>query len=313
MKLFVIGNGFDLAHKIKSSYWDFGEYLQNNYPDFFGDLMAAINNDNGIWSDFERNLPMCATEMENFGLQVSQERLDELDYDPMNDEGMGQWMSEKLVFINQLPKVLREWIQSVDIKKQKAYRSDLFSEEDLFLSFNYTNTLEELYKIPDKKVLHIHGSVAKSYERLIMGHRNMRQIESTVRNHDNAVSEFSDSASAVFRCTLEFLEKTYKDTAMIIEKHEDFFDSISEKGIEEVVVIGSSLSNIDCPYFERIRDEGNFKWSIYYYDPEEIDISEKERTKAIKFLEILQIPEEKRNVLSSSKILINSKKPQSVF
>lgn len=308
MKLFIIGNGFDLAHGIKSRYWNFGEYLQNNYHNFYDDLMAAINYYDGIWSDFEGNLPMCATEMESFGLQVSQERLDELDYDPMNDEGMGQWMNEKLVFINQLPEVLREWIQSVNINKQKAYRSNLFSEEDLFLSFNYTSTLEKIYTIPAERILHIHGSVAEWYEDLIMGHRSTQQIESATRDYNNAVSEFSDGASAVFQCVLEFLEKTYKDTAMIIEKHEDFFNSIYENDIEEVVVIGSSLSNIDRPYFERIRDEGDFKWTIYYHDSGDMAISEKERTNAMKFLEILQIPKEKCNVVSSLKILINNGK-----
>lgn len=73
-------------------------------------------------------------------------------------------------------------------------------------------------------------------------------------------------------------------------------------------MIGTSLSNIDRPYFERIRDEGDFKWSIYYHDSGNTIISEKEKAKAIKFLETLQIPEEKRNVVSSLQILINSGK-----
>ena len=61
-------------------------------------------------------------------------------------------------------------------------------------------------------------------------------------------------------------------------------------------------------YFERIRDEGDFKWSIYYHDSGNTIISEKEKAKAMKFLETLQIPEEKRNVVSSLQILINSGK-----
>ncbi|WP_375104117.1 AbiH family protein [Paenibacillus sp. RS8] len=30
--LFIIGNGFDLAHGMKTSYEDFHEYLKENYP-----------------------------------------------------------------------------------------------------------------------------------------------------------------------------------------------------------------------------------------------------------------------------------------
>ncbi len=69
MKLFIIGNGFDLAHKIESTYWH-----------------------------FEGNLPECGSETESCGLQVAQERLDELDYDPMSNEGMRQWVNKKLAF-----------------------------------------------------------------------------------------------------------------------------------------------------------------------------------------------------------------------
>lgn len=83
MKLFVIGNGFDLAHGIKSKYWNLGEYLADNYPSFFNNLNSAINNDQGIWSDFEAKLPDCGRAMEDTGLSVAQQRLDELDYDPM--------------------------------------------------------------------------------------------------------------------------------------------------------------------------------------------------------------------------------------
>lgn len=30
--LFIIGNGFDLAHNLKTSYEDFHKYLKNKYP-----------------------------------------------------------------------------------------------------------------------------------------------------------------------------------------------------------------------------------------------------------------------------------------
>ena len=33
MKLFIIGNGFDLAHGLKTSYEDFRAYLQEEYPE----------------------------------------------------------------------------------------------------------------------------------------------------------------------------------------------------------------------------------------------------------------------------------------
>ena len=34
MKLFIIGNGFDIGHSLPTRYWDFRTYLENRYPDF---------------------------------------------------------------------------------------------------------------------------------------------------------------------------------------------------------------------------------------------------------------------------------------
>lgn len=32
--LYIIGNGFDRAHNLDTSYWSFREYLDDKYPDF---------------------------------------------------------------------------------------------------------------------------------------------------------------------------------------------------------------------------------------------------------------------------------------
>ena len=39
-----------------------------------------------------------------------------------------------------------------------------------FLTFNYTSTLEDLYAVPDIRVLHIHGEAKLSDSELILGH-----------------------------------------------------------------------------------------------------------------------------------------------
>lgn len=264
MKLFVIGNGFDLAHGIKSKYWNFGEYLADNYPSFFNSLNSAINNDQGIWSDFEAKLPDCGRAMEDTGLSVAQQRLDELDYDPMSDEGMGIWMNDQLRFINSLPNVLRSWIESIDIHKPKAYIEGLMSNDDYFLSFNYTNTLEEVYGIEKDNILHIHGDVNNTNHELIMGHGDMSQIMWVEKQLHSSEEAFADCAISIYKSELDFLSKTYKNTHEIISRHEDFFDEIV--GIDEIYVIGSSLSEVDKTYFEKIHESTLAKWIFVFYD-----------------------------------------------
>lgn len=34
MKLFIIGNGFDIGHGLPTHYWDFRTYLENRDPSF---------------------------------------------------------------------------------------------------------------------------------------------------------------------------------------------------------------------------------------------------------------------------------------
>ena len=33
-RLYIIGNGFDIAHGIHTDYWNFRTYLEQNYPEF---------------------------------------------------------------------------------------------------------------------------------------------------------------------------------------------------------------------------------------------------------------------------------------
>ena len=41
MKLYIIGNGFDQAHDLKTSYWDFRCYLERYAEDFLIEFEIA--------------------------------------------------------------------------------------------------------------------------------------------------------------------------------------------------------------------------------------------------------------------------------
>ena len=65
MKLYIIGNGFDLAHRLPTQYWDFRTYLENLYPDFLNSFEqhyyiypkdADEYKKNLLWNSFESNL-----------------------------------------------------------------------------------------------------------------------------------------------------------------------------------------------------------------------------------------------------------------
>lgn len=75
MKLYYIGNGFDLAHNLPTRYLDFKEYFKTNYPEYYYRFiemygLGEIHSDyNGpyyddseseeiieLWMDFENTL-----------------------------------------------------------------------------------------------------------------------------------------------------------------------------------------------------------------------------------------------------------------
>ena len=55
-----------------------------------------------------------------------------------------------------------KWAKSIEISHHKVIS---LNPNSIFLTFNYTDTLEELYAIPENQILHIHGltSIEKPY------------------------------------------------------------------------------------------------------------------------------------------------------
>lgn len=56
MKLYIIGNGFDMAHGLKTSYGAFDKYLTEYHEDWHQILGAMYkkNDPNWLWKDYER-------------------------------------------------------------------------------------------------------------------------------------------------------------------------------------------------------------------------------------------------------------------
>lgn len=57
-----------------------------------------------------------------------------------------------------------------------------------------------------------------------------------------------------------------KPTEQIISNHEGFFQSLNKVG--EVIVLGHSMTNVDMPYFQKIKDNisPNATWEISVFD-----------------------------------------------
>lgn len=128
MNLYIVGNGFDLAHGLPCSYSDFKKYLESdkkwkNVLSYLDDLY----DDALLWSDFERalggpNIKMLSTIKNIFQKDISGN------------------------LVKSIKEAFRSWIGHLEGKiKNRKFE---LSKEDLYFSFNYTSTLNTLYKIP---------------------------------------------------------------------------------------------------------------------------------------------------------------------
>lgn len=101
--------------------------------------------------------------------------------DGMPEDGvkgtLDAYWREEYGFSRDFQKYVLEWIETVDTSVATVKRKDLVGNKtDLFMSFNYTDTLERVYGI--NGVLHIHGGVSSCTDTPpIMGHGNKKLID----------------------------------------------------------------------------------------------------------------------------------------
>jgi hypothetical protein len=250
--LYVIGNGFDLHHRMATRYRNFGEFLRCNYAELREVVDDYFPDDEGdFWSRFEENLASLdadTLESEFEGLVVpygAEDWSDAFHHDYAYElDRVVRALSEDLL------DAFGEWIRSIEIPA-RASVSELLLEIDpaaKFFSFNYTNTLQQIYGVPDSQIWHIHGSAAGPSP-LVLGHGWHRKPEE--RRSARLDPEFDDTRVVEGAQIIDrYFERTFKPTARIIADERVRFDEISD--VDFIRVLGHSLSDVDLPYMAQI-------------------------------------------------------------
>lgn len=287
MKLYVIGNGFDIGHGIRCKYSHFQEYLNNNRGDIL-EVMSkfyCIEKESELWSDFEASLER---DIDYDSLsEIFGENSPNFASDDFRD---GDWYDAQIYIEQECAELLKrirsgfeEWISSLEISQTKKKYN--LSRSALYITFNYTDVLEKIYNIPLLNILHIHNKVG---EELIFGHGkslddfNVKKAlygdENAYLSYDedgnvesNAVGHEQFAENAV--CT--FYDNMRKPTNKILNNHINFFNGLSN--VDEVVVLGHSYNEIDLPYFIKISEStnDNTKWTLLYFTDKDKMLAEK--------------------------------------
>ena len=254
-KLYIIGNGFDLMHRVPSSYYNFRDSLGKRNR--LRKSLELVLTPEDIWADFENSLGNL-----NLDLMGSREIVDMwLDvFDFYDDEDAGAaeyYMAVEAAanpFINlvdNLQPAFRRWVNSLEVGTDDRPLADLIGADGKVLNFNYTEFVETLYGAHD--VCYIHGS-RKKKGKLILGHRPgaegvFHEKERNPHSYRQAVIDVAQDN--VFDLIGQYDEELTKNSQDIIKNHQAFFEGL--KDIDQIIVIGHSISRVDWDYFIEIK------------------------------------------------------------
>ena len=302
MRLNLIGNGFDLYHGLPSKYRHFAFFLIDKHESFYYEMgtmygVQTISAKNigpyieetpvvkdQFWSDFESNLG----QLEDCWLEYSLP--DELDLE--NDDAVQIDMPEVFnarIIKNYFSEWVKEYLDSSEnieiIDRHKALKMVDFGDDDLFITFNYTHLLENLYGIYDSQIEHIHGE-ANDPESIVVGHGNVKEIQDKkvdLKEYEEKYNRYNQhdlNRYSEIEAEIQVLESLKKDVDYYKLRIGNF---LHNQDIDEIYVYGLSCNDIDAPYYkELIKLYPYASWHFSSYDGKEAKNREKFAEKVLK-------------------------------
>lgn len=266
--LYIIGNGFDLMHRVPSSYYAFRDSLGKNNR-LRRILETALTPDD-IWADFESSLGSLNLDLMGSRFIVDSCLDDSGYYD--DDSGAAEFYmaveaaaNPIISIVNDLQPSFRRWVSTLCVGTKDRPLKNLFCPKGKALNFNYTEFVETIYGVED--VCYIHGCRKNKRDTLILGHRpglegTFHEKEKKPRTYRQAV--VSVAQDNVFDLIGQYDEDLTKNSQEIIRNHRMFFETLTD--VDQIVVIGHSLSAVDWDYFHEVKSvvpEATWYFGIY--------------------------------------------------
>lgn len=249
-KLFIIGNGFDLKHGIPARYSDFAKFVEGTNLNLFQNLESVLLglSTDSLWSNFEdafatQNIEKLTKDIKN-NIYNKRDNPIGINYDDLK-MGFRDWVIS-----------LKKYIAVTAISKKYN-----FEKTDVFLTFNYTDTLEKIYHIDREKTCHIHGYFDDNDivgESLFTGY---------IYGHGKEKYELKiDLEDEYLKQDVENIITSYKKDFQI-DKLSCFISKLKLTEINDIFVLGHSLALVDKLYFsELVKGIPKAIWNIGYFD-----------------------------------------------
>lgn len=290
--LYLIGNGFDIQHKLPTYYRDFRAFLSEHHEEFLRRFEEIYNIypldesepwytpqageewlqrvNKGLWKCFEEDIGHPNTDEMIQLSECASEGLNAKYGQVLTESTMDAYWHRQYGFVKELQEYVKEWIMSLDFSSVVPCKKAIVNNKsDYFLTFNYTNTLEEVYHIPKEHVLHIHGGIFPYCStKPIIGHGNKKEIEKFRKLAVESRKSGNGDEASIHNAVANYLQSTLKDTRQIIKDNNDYFTQL--KQIRHVVAIGLSFGEVDIPYLLKIKTSvrKDAIWEAFYFGDE---------------------------------------------
>ena len=282
MKLFIIGNGFDLHFHLKTSVGDFKNYLlKHKITNMINTNALEFFDEYGVdWNEYEDSLA-------NLNINDLYDEFFEApdyysDYESDRDGGISKMEDLVNELISLKKGSLREMIENaeeqISLLKKRSYKPVF--DQSIVINFNYTSTLEGLFNPKNSLIYHIHGFL-KEGDNLLFGYKNksllitnemkykdtLREIDEiqnnsrlSKKNKENMVEEINYLAESDYDDYYLDKQKEIVNSFYLNNKKDfqykrlkEILNEIRESGIDEIVVLGHSMAEVDCEYMEMIE------------------------------------------------------------
>lgn len=277
--LYILGNGFDKAQGMNTSYPEFYQYLMENTDNgspLLQQLKKDIKADMLLWSDMEEAFGQftskikTATDLENLYFELS----DNLqNYLLAEESSFTPTDRLKSKFAGDFTHIARYMGES-DIVRYNTFVKKVGAGYDIsVMTLNYTNTLEKLLSLgtsTDKRmdnnnyfrqVIHVHGQLRDS---IIIGVDNEEQIANEQFRSNDDVKDF--------------LIKIQSNATMKFTRHNICENLISNAHL--IILYGVSLGDTDARWWKLIGEQFKKRNTLsviqYLFRPDDISPTRKQ-------------------------------------
>lgn len=261
--IIIIGNGFDVCHGLPSRYSDFKVWLQINNLELYETLNRYIDVSGDWWNEFERNLASFHVPKLIHDAPMDYPQQDPRFPPTFNHPANGFFRKIK----KQISDSFTEWAKTLSCDSAKPLLE--LPDANLHISFNYTDTLEKVYGIPESKILYIHGKANRGDD-LIFGHsKSHYELEEEIKKKYNLHESKSffvpgTFGDAEYQLTMEvsYLDKIPYAQIMKCEK----VLAPAVFSAKTIWVYGWAFSEVDFQYIEWIASrKPSLFWKVSWH------------------------------------------------